>query len=324
MKWARVLSLALACCVGWSISSAAKADAAEPNAPVGAPEGKPATTTQDGAPASDASSDDGPAADQPAADQPTPALLAPALPAPVEPAPRSSAPPSPAPAPKEAPAKKEAPASISPARAAFLRGDRSYLEGDYEAAVLAFEEAYAQSGRIEMLFNLANAHERLSNFSQAALALRGYIPHSPQGDREALERRLVRLEELAKAERESQIKAARASAPPAHWSFSMGVGLATLGGAGLITGTGFAISAGRARKDLSEMCGSGNAGRLCTPKADPLLKRDQAHSLVADVALIGGTILSVTGVGLLIYGSHRKSRFEAIAGPGSLQLRGVF
>ncbi len=59
------------------------------------------------------------------------------------------------------------------ARELYLQGDREYQAGRYEQAVAAFQEAYRLSGRPLLLFNLANAYERLGRYAEALEALRG-------------------------------------------------------------------------------------------------------------------------------------------------------
>lgn len=214
------------------------------------------------------------------------------------------------------------------ARAAFRRGDQLFLEGDYEGAVQAFQEAYAASGRIEMLFNLANAHERLGNYSEAAVALRGYIPHAPARQREALERRLERFERRAKQ--------ARATPPPPPASEqapqgstilvqrAAGIGLIGLGVASLAVGTGFALSALDARSSLGGQCQEGAAGRLCPLAAEPLLARDQSHSLVADVAFVAGALAGAVGIVLVLDSADDGKEAHVGLGPSSAFLGGTF
>ncbi len=81
------------------------------------------------------------------------------------------------------------------ARELFLRGDRLYAEGRYDEAVVAFQESFDMSGRPELLFNLANAYERLNRLEEALAALREYVPYAPPYDQATIERRMVNLQE---------------------------------------------------------------------------------------------------------------------------------
>ncbi len=210
------------------------------------------------------------------------------------------------------------------ARAAFRHGDQLYLEGDYQGAVRAFEEAYALSGRIEMLFNLANAHERLGNYSEASVALRGYIPHSPDTQRRALERRLKRFEALAE-QKEAAAVEAEAAAKEFPVDRAIGIGLLTLGGAGLVTGTAFAISAANTRSDLKDICVEGANGQLCPSDAESLLNRDKTYSLVADLSFIAGAALAAGGFYLIVRsGDEDGGEIRASAAPGRLLIGGNF
>ncbi len=195
------------------------------------------------------------------------------------------------------------------ARAAFKAGDSKYLEGDYQGAADAFQEAYLLSGKIEMLFNLANAYERLGKYLEASFALQSYLPHAPLATQPKLQRRMVRLKQRAeeaaqqKAELLGSPTTAGAPVPPVQEQpiplvRVAGVGLVTLGVAGIIAGTAFGISALKTRNQLKEQCQDGR--RLCPPESETLIRRDRAHSLVADVALIGGAALSAAGIYLLL------------------------
>lgn len=209
------------------------------------------------------------------------------------------------------------------ARDAFRRGDQLYLEGDYSGAVKAFEEAYALSGRIEMLFNLANTFERLGNYSAASVALRGYIPHSPPAQRAALEKRLERFEQLAQDKELADENAHKASQEfPVRQT--VGIGLLTLGGAALITGTAFAISDGKTRKNLDEICVEGELGRLCPEDAEMDLQQDKTYSIVADVSFAAGAILTAAGLYVVLHRSDETGEVRATATPGGFLIGGKF
>ncbi len=219
------------------------------------------------------------------------------------------------------------------ARAAFLEGDRLYLEGDYEGAVEAFQLAYSLSGRIEMLFNLANAHERLGQYERASVALRGYIPHSAPEHRPALERRLARFEDRASERRQKEEKTAevvkelKENPQPFPVERTVGIGLLTLGGASIVTGAAFGISALNARSTLKESCEDGSSGRLCSPDADKYLERDRAHSTVADVAVLAGVVGVTVGTVFLIRSKRKEKQkldIDVGVGPSRLSLEGRF
>jgi hypothetical protein len=198
------------------------------------------------------------------------------------------------------------------------------LEGDYLGAVHAFEQAYALSGRIEMLFNLANAHERLGNYSEASVALRGYIPHSPESQRAALEKRLARFEALAAQKEQATLKAETA-ARDFPVDRAVGIGLLTLGGAGLVTGTVFAISAANTRSELSDVCQEGQNGQLCPADAETLLDRDKTYSLVADISFIVGAAMAASGLYLVVRsGGEGGGEVRASVLPGGFLLGGSF
>src|SRR5260221_8216145 len=49
----------------------------------------------------------------------------------------------------------------------FVKGDAAYAEARYEDALASFREAYELSGRPQLLFNIANALERLGKLPEA-------------------------------------------------------------------------------------------------------------------------------------------------------------
>ena len=190
------------------------------------------------------------------------------------------------------------------AHAAFQRGDSKYLEGDYQAAAEAFQEAYALSGKIEMLFNLANAYERMGKYLEASFALRSYLPHAPEAAKEKLARRVERLTERAR-EKEAARNAPtedrkQASLPqaPVPLDRVAGITMITLGIAGTITGVAFGVSALQTRADIKKQCQ--DSRRLCPLESEALIQRDRTHSLVADISLIGGGLLTVAGIYLVV------------------------
>ena len=81
------------------------------------------------------------------------------------------------------------------ARELYRLGAGLYKAGRYKEAIGAFQEAHQLSGNEKLLFNIANAQERLGDLSGAAASLSAYRPHAPSADRVSLDLRIAALEE---------------------------------------------------------------------------------------------------------------------------------
>jgi tetratricopeptide (TPR) repeat protein len=95
--------------------------------------------------------------------------------------------------------------AISPAdqgaKEIYMRGERQYSEGNYEAAAQLFHEAWELSKRPVLLYNLSLTYENLGQYERAAEYLRQYLPEAPVQQRPALEARARRMELRADKER---------------------------------------------------------------------------------------------------------------------------
>ena len=76
----------------------------------------------------------------------------------------------------------------------FENGSRLYDEGEYEAAILAFEESFQLSNEPALRFNIANCLERLNRLTDARKELTLYRAFAPEEEREVLERRIAALD----------------------------------------------------------------------------------------------------------------------------------
>ncbi len=176
-----------------------------------------------------------------------------------------------------------------------------------------------------MLFNLANAYERLGKYAQASVALRGYIPHADPAHQEVLEKRAARLEERAASEKTPPPAGAPVDAQPSiPVARAVGYGMSGLGALGLALGAGFGIIALEQRSQLDELCQTGAAGRLCDSSAQPLLEKDATFSALADASFIVGGIATALGVYLVIDARPHGEDVSLRIGPGSLHLGGSF
>lgn len=188
------------------------------------------------------------------------------------------------------------------ARELFLRGDRLYAEGRYDESVGAFLESYQLSGRPELLFNLANAYERLNRLEEALDALREYAPHTPSYDEETIQRRIRNIQErIHEQEENRQAEEARIAEEVAASGvladdgpdLTGPIAVMAAGGAAAATGVVFAILAGSAGSDAEEACFSNG---LCTAAAQESIDDEKTFSLVADISGSLGAALLAGGI----------------------------
>ena len=93
------------------------------------------------------------------------------------------------------------------ARVLYQNGTTLYEEGQYEAAILAFEQGYNLSQLPAFLYNIANCYERLAEYDEAIKYLNQYRAFAAAEERERLERRIRAMEQR-------RDDAAAASTPP--------------------------------------------------------------------------------------------------------------
>jgi tetratricopeptide (TPR) repeat protein len=85
------------------------------------------------------------------------------------------------------------------ARECYQRGRVAYESGDFQRAYDQFKEAYVLSHEPALLYNIANALERLRRPQEAAEAFRSYLRLQPEdAERAGIERRADALDEEAR------------------------------------------------------------------------------------------------------------------------------
>lgn len=209
------------------------------------------------------------------------------------------------------------------ARALFEQGGAAYEEGRYEEAISAFEQAYGLSARPLLLYNIANAQERLGLLSEALENLRYYLQDAPDDERPVIERRIRGLEDrVARQEREEttrhaeQEQMARTAAETAAAAAVrdgrgrtvpdgpappiLGWTLTIAGGALAATGLVFGALALGARSDASALCAEAAGLTLCPSSAGDALSRDSTFSLLADIGVLAGVATAALGVYLVL------------------------
>jgi len=202
------------------------------------------------------------------------------------------------------------------ARELYKNGERLYEEGLYEEAISAWELAYELSERPLLLYNIANALERIGRYGEALDRLNQYRAFAPLEEWEVLERRMRSLERRIEQKREKEKKEREArealrssgaevrkptsrggAASPPH---PAGVTLIGLGTAGLTTGVVFGLLAIENRTDILTMCRTSGDLFLCPDAAATALERDNRYSTAADLGIVGGVVSIGAGVVLSI------------------------
>jgi tetratricopeptide (TPR) repeat protein len=209
------------------------------------------------------------------------------------------------------------------ARELYLRGDRLYAEGNYVEAVVAFERAYELSRRPALLYDMANALERLGRYEEALRRLEQYIPHAPEHQRNSVLKRMASLQARAEEQHRRERGDAQAPASPvlqANESAAssapgdrperevpwLGYAIGGAGVAGIGLGVVFGLSAAGARSDAEDLCVEDGDGTLCPSSARVFIDRGESRALLADIAF--GLGIAAVGVGVyLVLSSDSES-----------------
>ena len=206
------------------------------------------------------------------------------------------------------------PAEVEQAKQLFRNGATLYDEGRYEDAIAAWQEAYNLSKEPVLLFNIANAYERLGRYQESYDALNRYRAFAPESEREAIERRLVNLEARLKEQPASTTTTTPPPAPKPEKERSgllIPVAFYGVGVAGLGVGTGFALRASGARDEAASLCAPTDTSALCPDSAAGAISRDRTSSHIADVGFAVGAVGLVGGTALMFVG--RSSEGVAVS-----------
>lgn len=221
----------------------------------------------------------------------------------------------------------------SRARHLYRNGELLYAEGRYADAIAAWESAYRLSDRPLLLYNIANAQERLGRWEDALNSLNRYRAFAPEDERATLSRRIANIERNlrtreAQVNREQEVPPEdpieepevieRAPAPvvrrqpPVRREYpssrsketaSSGgirkapIALFAISGAGAVTGGIFAYRAHAARAAASASCAGADVV-FCPTSAEYALQQDGISSIVADAAF--GVALTSAVVGTVM------------------------
>jgi tetratricopeptide (TPR) repeat protein len=232
----------------------------------------------------------------------------------------------------------------------YYNGEALYEEGQYEAAILAFEEAYRLSEEPLLLYNIANAYERLGELDHAIDYLTRYRAFAPPEERESLRRRVRNLERRMEA----------AETPPSSGDAGSDLAGGADAGAGqpddtgddeaafgaaewaltgvaagsLATGVAFSFIARERRQAVEDQCVTVSSSTICPTSAQDDHDAWRRSAIAADVGY-GLAVASTIALVVLLATSSDEAPDEAgdlsvSVGPtgpyagGVLGLRGRF
>jgi tetratricopeptide (TPR) repeat protein len=226
-----------------------------------------------------------------------------------------------APAPVRA-ANKPTTAELARAEELYDNGRTLFAEGSYDAAATAFEQAYALSGNLDMLYNAALAHDRAGRFEEAILALDRYRALAPASERatlderkKSLQRRLDKQREAAAAEPqpaadaptpgETSVTPYPSTAPrrrrvrPVTWAL---LGVAA---GGVVVGTALGATSLSRTKAANGGCTQSAGMLLCGDDVASAARSSRPLAIGADVAFAIAGATTVAFVALLVLDLRR-------------------
>lgn len=216
------------------------------------------------------------------------------------------------------------------ARELYENGAILYDEGRYEDAVAAWNEAYRISQRPGLLYNIANAEERLGRYQDALDHLNRYRAFAEQNERDTLDRRIANLERrLAEttppANNNTPVNPPATTEPPKKQGVSpLPFVFFGIGGASAITGGVFGGLAGGARADAKADCVDSGGSTLCPASAQTAIATDHRDSLVADICFGVAIASAAGGVITLVLPQNTALGATWLPGGGALSLKGRF
>ncbi|MEZ4338422.1 MAG: tetratricopeptide repeat protein [Sandaracinaceae bacterium] len=186
----------------------------------------------------------------------------------------------------------------------YEQGSAAYTEGRYEDAVRMFSDAYRLSPRPLLLYNLANAYERIGRYPEAVQMLEGYLPHAQLNERATIQSRIQNLQARIAAGEGTTERSRGGGGNGAL--LGAGIGVAAGGVALVAAGIVFGVLALDARSGVQgdgAPCREDADGRLfCTAGAESRIADAELFALLADIGMIGGGVVAAAGLVLVILG----------------------
>jgi tetratricopeptide (TPR) repeat protein len=234
------------------------------------------------------------------------------------------------------------------ARRLFDQGHLAYRRGDYESAILRWQDSFSLCEEPLIFFNIHNAYEKLGQLKDALEYLRKWRENAPRREHQelddkidSLERRVreqdaadaARKQEEERRRREEEERTRAAQPPPdpgtpatstdgaplqiAGWT------LVGFGGAAILAGVIMDGVAASTRPDETEGCLEDDGDLLCSDALRDDIESSNTLAIAGDVTWILGAVAAATGAGLLIYAELGGESADAalLVGPTSAGVR---
>jgi tetratricopeptide (TPR) repeat protein len=213
------------------------------------------------------------------------------------------------------------------AKRLFNQAHLAYRRGDYEEAILKWEQSYELSGEPLIFLSIANAYERLGEAEEALDYLKRWREKAPRREHEELDDRIASLErrveekkaeeeerkreeeqriaeEKARQERERKAKLARLREQEEEdssdvWTI-LGWSLVGTGGAAVIAGVIMDGVAASQRPSEEEACLQTDGGLFCRDSLRDDIESSNRLAIAGDATWIIGSLVAASGVVVLL------------------------
>lgn len=229
------------------------------------------------------------------------------------------------------------------ARQLFDNGKRLYLEGSYDPAIAAFNQAYALSGDPLLLYNIAQAYDRADRFDEAIEYFEYYRAFAPPDESEALGEKvdsLRRRKLKAAADAAEDDTEPTPTAPPPDATTPepsdpaptpvddepdkprvfgpAAIALTIVSVAGLATGAGLGVTSRRRSDDADGKCNDSPV--LCPPEAESDLDASRNLGIGADVSFAIGAAAGVAAIVIIAVNASKRRKSSGTAGDASARV----
>lgn len=211
------------------------------------------------------------------------------------------------------------PATERPGAELYKQAESRYMAGDVAGALVLMQQAYAVSGRPELLFNLGELHGELHHCKEARESYERYLALVENGTRhdEAESRRSKLALECPAATPGASSLAADAERVKPYWTPVRIAGWSTIGGSLVLGATSayFAVRAHHLQNELeSDIQKARSTGGGYVMTYDELDDEGQHAAVVARGLAVAALGVAAIGVSLLVFNpGERDARVNTLS-----------